>query len=200
MDQQERFDPQEPSPFFDDGRSIRMPVAGTVARGAFPGAQAFGSPGIGVDGRASAQLTEHFTEGTVEGEVVNALPSNVALTAELLERGKDRYEIFCTPCHGGAGQGDGIVVRRGLLQPPSYHEERIRSEPLGHLFRVMTYGVSAGTVAVEGGGNMASYASQVPPEDRWAIATYIRSLQVTTLAGTDMGPVDDSMTEEATGE
>jgi mono/diheme cytochrome c family protein len=167
MDQQDRYDPQEPSPFFEDGRSARQPVPGTVPTGWM---------------LESDEATEHLFEGTVGGVVVNALPDEIVFDRELIERGRDRYNIFCQPCHGLGGAGDGIIVERGMLQPPSFHEERLRGEPLGHIFRVITHGVSAGTVAVDGGGNMASYASQVPPRDRWAIATYIRALQTTTLA------------------
>jgi len=90
-----------------------------------------------------------------------------ALNADILRRGQKRFEIYCSECHGLAGDGNGIVVQRGFSRPPSYYDPRLRQAPLGHFYDVMTNGYGA----------MASYASQVEPNDRWAIAAYIRTLQ-----------------------
>ena len=178
MDQQPRYDPQENSELFEDRRAMRTPVEGTVHHGWL---------------FDKDETTEQFYEGTLHGEVINELPpvDDLHLDAALVDRGRDRYDVFCTPCHGAAGEGNGIVVSLGMLPPPSFHQERVRSEPLGHLYRVMTYGVSGGQVGAPGFGGkptMPPYQSQVPAYDRWAIATYVRALQVTTLAGTDLGP------------
>ena len=100
-----------------------------------------------------------------DGQFVTALP--VPLTRDLLERGRERFDIFCSPCHDRAGRGRGMIVQRGFKQPPSYHIDRLRAQPIGYFFDVMTNGF----------GEMSSYAAQVPASDRWAIAAYIRALQ-----------------------
>jgi mono/diheme cytochrome c family protein len=153
MDNVARFDPQEPNAFFADNRAMRLPVPGTVAYG---------------------QLRDdtHLYDGRLDGELVNELPAQLELTAALVARGRDRYDIYCVPCHGIAGFSDGVTVARGMLQPPSFHEQRLREEPLGHLYDVMTNGIR----------NMAPYRSQISVEDRWAIAVYIRALQVSQVA------------------
>jgi mono/diheme cytochrome c family protein len=100
----------------------------------------------------------------------------VAVTADLLERGRTEFRVFCSPCHGRTGMGDGMIVRRGFKRPSSYHVDRLRQMPIGYFFDVVTNGYGA----------MSSYASQVPVEDRWAIAAYIRALQLSQYA-----PVED---------
>jgi mono/diheme cytochrome c family protein len=142
-----REKPLDQSAFFEDGRLARPLVPGTVARGEL---------------KADAP----FYTGKVGDALVEPLP--VPLTRALLERGRERYEIFCTPCHGRVGTGEGAVTKRGLRPPPSYHIPRLREVPLGYFFDVMTNGF----------GVMPDYAAQVPPADRWAIAAYIRTLQV----------------------
>jgi mono/diheme cytochrome c family protein len=142
-----REKPLDQSAVFEDGRLARPLVPGTVARGQLKAEAAF------YTGKAGDAL-------------VASLP--VPLTKELLERGQDRYQIFCTPCHGRVGTGEGAVTKRGLRPPPSYHIQRLREAPLGHFFDVMTNGF----------GVMPDYAAQVSPADRWAIAAYIRTLQV----------------------
>jgi mono/diheme cytochrome c family protein len=94
------------------------------------------------------------------------------LTRELLSRGQQRYEIFCTPCHDRIGAGQGMVVRRGYRPPPSLHVERLRDAPVGHFYDVMTRGLGA----------MPDYAQEIPPEDRWAIAAYVKALQLSQHA------------------
>jgi mono/diheme cytochrome c family protein len=142
-----RLKPLEPLDFFPDRQSARPLVEGTIAQG---------------QNRMENELL--FT-GHVNGQLSNTLP--MPLSRELLARGQERFNIFCSPCHDQTGAGLGIVVRRGFTRPPSFHADRLREAPLGHFFDVMTRGFGA----------MYSYASRVPPEDRWAIAAYIRVLQ-----------------------
>ena len=104
------------------------------------------------------------------GKAADTLPFPV--TRPLLERGQERYTIFCVPCHDSVGNGQGIIVQRGFRQPPSFHLERLREAPIGHFFAVMTNGFGA----------MADYATQIPPQDRWAITAYIRALQLSQHA------------------
>jgi len=141
-----RYEPLEASSFFVDGRSARMPVANTVARG---------------------QLREDtlLYEGKINGQLANEFPMPV--TDAVMARGQERFNVFCSPCHGRTGQGNGMAVQRGFRAPPSYHEARLREAPVGYFFDVMTHGFGA----------MQDYASQVPVADRWAIAAYIRALQ-----------------------
>jgi mono/diheme cytochrome c family protein len=138
------------------------------------------------DGRASrpfvagtvARGTLHENEALFTGKVgkdfVSELPMEV--TADLLLRGRTQFEAFCSPCHGRTGQGDGMIVQRGFKRPPSYHTDRLRGVPVGYFFDVMTKGFGA----------MSDYASQVSVEDRWAIAAYVRTLQLSQHA-----PVSD---------
>jgi mono/diheme cytochrome c family protein len=153
-----RYEPLEASSFFADRRSAREPVAGTVARG-------------------ELREDEHFYTGKVGGRLAATFP--FAVTRERLERGRQRYDIYCAPCHDRLGTGLGMVVRRGFRRPPSMHDERLRLAPPGHFFDVMTNGFGA----------MASYASEVPVEDRWAIAAYLRALQFSQRAPISAVPV-----------
>jgi mono/diheme cytochrome c family protein len=100
---------------------------------------------------------------------------------QVLERGQERFRIFCTPCHGELGDGQGIIVQRGLSRPPSYHDEALRQQPVGHYFDVITNGLGA----------MYSYATRVPPRDRWAITAYIRALQLSQHAVAADLPAED---------
>jgi len=157
MSSQPRYNPLAPSDFFPDGRSGRPAVSGTVAHGAPPAGQPF------------------YT-GKSNGEVVERMP--VPVSRELLERGRERFDIYCSPCHGRVGDGEGMVVRRGFVQPPSFHVDRLREAPDGHFFDVMTNGF----------GVMASYAARVSPADRWAVTAYIRALQFSQAAGIEDVP------------
>jgi len=135
-----------PSPFFEDGRSERPLVENTVARGSLANDALFVSKDS------------------------NAFPLPVDLT--LLNRGEERYKIFCSPCHGLQGDGNGMVVMRGMKRPPSYHQDRLRQAPNGYVYDVMTNGF----------GQMLGYSAQIPPRDRWAIIAYIRALQLSRNA------------------
>ncbi len=151
MQVQPRYNPYDASAFFDDGRSIRQPVAGTVARG-------------------QLHLDALLYTGKVDGKDAEVFP--FPITRADLERGRERYNIYCAPCHDVTGSGRGMIVLRGFPQPPSYHIDRLRQAPPGHFFDVMTNGL----------GVMYSYSSRVSPEDRWRIAAYIRALQLSMQA------------------
>ena len=126
-------------------------------------------------GNANTQGGASSQGGTVEsapaGEPDDANTFPFPVTEEVVRRGQERFNIFCSMCHGPTGQGDGMIVRRGYRQPPSYHEDRLRRAPVGYFFRVMT----------EGFGAMPPYKAQVPVQDRWAIAAYIRALQLSQM-------------------
>ena len=146
MQDQPKYIPLRPSTFFDDGRSERPLVEGTVARGH-----------LDAD-------TEFYT-GKIDGKPVDAFP--FAITREVLDRGQQRYNIYCSPCHDRLGTGFGMVVRRGYRRPPSFHIERLRKASVGYIYGVIT----------EGFGAMPDYAAQIEPYDRWAIVAYERVLQ-----------------------
>ncbi|HBY99034.1 MAG: cytochrome c [Ardenticatenaceae bacterium] len=156
---QPKYRPLEPSTFFADGQSARHLVPDTVPRGFVV------SDTLLYTGRSGQTLADTFP---------------FTVTMEILERGQERYGIFCAPCHGFAGQGDGMVVRRGFSPPPSFHIDRLRNAPPGHFFDVMTNGFGA----------MPSYAPQVPVRDRWAIIAYIRALQLSQHATVEDVPPD----------
>lgn len=153
-------EPLSPSSFFSDGGSARPLPPGTVARG-------------------HLRADDLLFRGMQDGEVADVLPFK--LTQKVLDRGQGRFQIYCTPCHDAIGTGNGIVVQRGFVRPPSYHIPRLRSAPLGHFFQVIT----------NGWGAMYSYADRVSPEDRWAIAAYIRTLQFSQSATLDDAPPAD---------
>jgi hypothetical protein len=160
MYDQEKYEPLEASSFFSDGQSYRPQISETVARG-------------------QLRLDSHYYEGKVDGELSYDLP--VPVTKELLTRGKERFGIYCTPCHGHTGKGDGIIVKRGLKAPSSFHEQRLRDMPVSYFFDVITNGY----------GIMYSYASRVPTADRWAISAYIRTLQLSQNIDYDQLPDED---------
>ena len=153
-DQPKYGKPYQPSNFFRDGRSERPIVAGTVARG-------------------QLRLDRELYNGKVGNTDNDVERFPFPVTRAVLERGKERYEIYCTPCHGFTGNGQGMIVQRGLSKVPSYHEERLRAIAVGHFYDVITNGY----------GSMYSYSSRIPVTDRWAIAAYIRVLQYSQNAG-----------------
>ncbi|HUM02985.1 MAG TPA: cytochrome c [Thermoanaerobaculia bacterium] len=145
---QQKLKPYRPSALWENGSSARPLPAGTVARGSLGENRAY-ETGVGSDGK-----------------FVTELP--MTLTKELLLRGQERYDIFCSPCHGRTGDGVGMVVQRGFKRPPSFHVDRLKNERIGYFFDVDTNGF----------GTMSGYAAQVPVADRWAIAAYVRTLQL----------------------
>lgn len=184
MADQPRYEPQEVSDFFADKQASRPHVTGTVARG-------------------HLRTDDHFYQGKVDGELVETFPlatvkeklkltgSGEQLWQQVLERGQDRFETFCSHCHGRVGGGIsdeyesqddnpwrdlvGMVVQRGFPSPPTYHTQRLRDMPLGHFFDVITNGL----------GRMPAHDVQIPPADRWAIVAYIRALQRSQHASMD---------------
>jgi mono/diheme cytochrome c family protein len=155
MQDQPRYKPLSATNFFGDGRSARPTIEDTVARGQ-----------LRLD-------PAHYT-GKVDGKDVEAIP--IQITKADIERGQQRFNIYCSPCHGRLGNGHGMIVSRGLRQPPSYLDPRLVNAPVGHFFDVMTNGY----------GSMYSYASRVAIDDRWRIAAYIRTLQLSENAPADI--------------
>lgn len=160
MDNQPKYEAQEKSEFFANGAAMQPPVAGTVPRGEL---------------RNDDSL---YRGRTSRGEWLesNALTVNM----QLLLRGQERYDIYCSPCHSRIGDGRGIMVNRGYVPPPSFHSDRIRQLADGHVFDVITHGVR----------NMPAYAHQIPVEDRWAIVAYLRALQRSQNASIEDIPVE----------
>lgn len=154
MAHQPKNRPLSPSPFFDDGRSERPVLENTVARGSIADDDLF-----------------------VPKES-NAFP--LTLTPQLLHRGQERYKIFCTPCHGVQGGGNGMVSMRGMKHPPTFHQPRLREVPNGYIYDVITNGF----------GGMLGYSAQIPPSDRWAIVAYLRALQLSRNAPVSELPPD----------
>jgi mono/diheme cytochrome c family protein len=153
MLEQPRVDPFEPTPVFADGSSARVPVPGTIARG-------------------SLTIDAALTTGLVNGEPIASFPMPVTL--DRIRHGRERFDIYCAPCHSRTGNGEGMVVRRGFRQPPSYFEPRLLAAPPGHFFDVITNGFGA----------MPPFNYLVPVDDRWAIAAYIRALQLSVVGET----------------
>jgi mono/diheme cytochrome c family protein len=127
-------------------------------------------PPEGTVPRGYAHQEEQFATGRTGGELATTFP--MAVDQKMLLRGQERFNIHCSPCHDRAGSGQGMIVQRGFPQPPSYHTERLRDAPVGHFFDVMTNGF----------GRMYDYSAQLTPEDRWAVAAYIRALQISRHA------------------
>jgi len=178
MDNQGKFRAQQVNPMFADGRAMRPPVMHSVAQG-----ELFDD--------------HHFSRGSTQDETgkpawVTTLPGQIPLTMDLVKRGQERYGIYCTPCHGVAGYGDGIVNARGQLlvltgvngsawvQAKNLHEPQIRSQPVGQLFNTITHGIRT----------MAGYEAQIPTADRWAIVAYVKALQRSQNAEPDDVPAD----------
>ncbi len=147
MDNQPKYKAQAESKFFKDGAAMRSPVPGTVARGELHLDMAY------------------YTGKDPSGKPIEEIP--VEVTYKFLKYGQERFNIYCAPCHGRAGDGQGIVIKKGFPPPPSFHQDHVRAYPVGHLFDVITNGIR----------NMPSYRHQIPVRDRWAIVAYIKALQ-----------------------
>ena len=160
MHDQPKYIPLRPSDFFGDRRSVRPPVEGTIPRGHL-NADVLLYEGKGPDGKPS-----------------NEFPFPV--TKEVIERGQQRFNVYCSPCHDRTGSGQGMIVRRGYRQPPSLHSDRLRQAANGYLFDVITNGFGA----------MPDYAAQIEPRDRWAIVAYERALQLSQHASVNDVPPD----------
>jgi len=170
MQDQPRYKYYKQSDFFADNRASRNLVEGTIPRGYLRDNKAFYTGKVdNPNANAQPQTTTDASGNTLVASFPNDIDEfPVPVTKELIERGQERFNIYCIVCHGPLGYGDGMVVRRGFPKPPTYHDDRLRNAPVGHFYDVMT----------NGWGKMNSYAAQVPPADRWAIASYIRVLQL----------------------
>ena len=157
MDQQNRFEQQERNEFFADNRAMRKPVEGTISRGNL------------------RQDNVYYQGINEDSSFVQEIP--VELTKSFMYRGKDRYEIYCTPCHGTTGDGQGIIMANnyGMVPAPSFHIDRLRNRNDGYFYSVISNGIR----------NMPSYAQQIPVKDRWAIVSYVRALQKSQNATED---------------
>ena len=151
MHDQPRYEPYESSELFPDGTSALKPVPGTIARGQLH------DDALLYTGRQGERFAEVFP---------------FEITMADLERGQQRYNIYCSVCHGRAGEGNGIIVRRGFPKPQSFNQDRLRAAPPGYFFNVITNGY----------GRMYSYRARVKVEDRWRIAAYVRALQISQHA------------------
>ncbi len=161
MRDEPKLNPDEPTTFFASGTSSQPLVADTVPRG-----------------YADTDV-EFYTGKDANGNLVTEFP--FPITKQDLLRGQERFNIYCSECHGRVGNGGGVVPLHGFPGPPSYHQDRLRNAPVGHFFDVITNGF----------GRMPSYANQVPPRDRWDIAAYIRALQLSQYAPVDQLPAED---------
>jgi len=157
-----RYEALEESDFFADKRAMRPIPEGTVARG-------------------NLREDDVYYTGKSNGEIVQALPAQVTLNKALLDRGQQRFNIYCAPCHSELGDGNGTVVQRGYKRPASYHDPRLRNMGIGYFYDVITNGF----------GQMPDYSAQVTPADRWAIAAYIRALQLSQAATVEDVPAAD---------
>lgn len=173
MDNQPKFRAQHANPLFADGRAMRPVVAGTVAQG-------------------QLEADDHYNRGVVDNDWATTFPPQVQVNLDLVYRGQDRFNIYCTPCHGYAGYGDGMINQRAMdlvnlglngttwVQPKNMHEQLIREQPVGQTFNTITNGVR----------NMSGYAAQIPTEDRWAIVAYVKALQRSQAADLNDLPPD----------
>ncbi|UCF66766.1 MAG: cytochrome c [Acidobacteriota bacterium] len=168
MDDQPKYKPQAPNSLFADGRAMRPPVAGTVARG-------------------ELQVTPGVVDGRIGEEWIAMLPDGIVLDEQLLKRGQERFDIYCTPCHGLSGYGDGMVSKRAeqleepqWVPPSSLHTELVRGREDGHLFNTITNGIR----------NMPGYGRQISVSDRWAIVAYVRALQRSQAATIEDVPAE----------
>ncbi len=159
MHDQPRYEPLERNVFFGDKRASRQLVEGAIPRG-------------------HLRIDTHFFEGRQDGELVTTFP--FPITEVVLARGRERYDIFCAPCHDKTGGGQGMIVQRGFRAPPALHLPRLRESSVGHFYDVITNGLGA----------MYSYKERIKPRDRWAIVAYIRALQLSQHANIEDVPED----------
>jgi mono/diheme cytochrome c family protein len=169
MREQPKLGPDDPSTFFSNGTSSQLPVADTVARG------------------FARDDAEMFTGKDAQGQDVTTFPFQV--TQADIVHGEERFNIYCAPCHGRLGDATGIVVQRGFVPPPTFHQDRLRTAPVGHFFDVISNGLTP----------MPSYANQISPRDRWDIIAYIRALQFSQNANINDLPADDQKVVQAGG-
>ena len=150
-DQEGKYETYETSDLFEDGTSARPLIEGTVTR-------------------TRGDVNEAFFTGQDANGLLTESP--IPITEETLARGQERYNIYCSPCHNFNGNGMGMIVQKGFVQPASFHEQRLQQSPVGYFYNAITNGF----------GRMYSYASRIPPEDRWAISAYIKTMQFSQYA------------------
>lgn len=163
MHDQPKYKGLQESTLWPDGKAARPLVEGTIARGRL------------------RQDSHKFQGKLAAGGFAPGLPASYKVDQAFLTRGQQRFNIYCSPCHGKTGYGDGMVVQRGFKAPPSYHIDRLRNQPSGYYYDVITNGY----------GTMVSYASRIPVDDRWAIVAYVRALQLSQNATIDDVPESD---------
>lgn len=173
MQDQPRYKAFKQNDFFSDKKAMRDLPEGTVARGKLHEDKAFYTGKKENAGGAATTAPAATATDASGNTVITTFPDAieefpVPITKQLVDRGEERYRVFCIVCHGPVGNGDGMIVRRGFSKPPTYNDDRLRNAPVGHFFDVIT----------NGWGKMNSYASQIPAADRWAIVAYIRTLQI----------------------
>ncbi|MCY7377155.1 MAG: cytochrome c [Pyrinomonadaceae bacterium] len=194
MQDQPRYKAYKKSDFFSDNRASRDLSEGTVPRGFLREDKAFYTGKTETGGQTPAPNPAATPAIDASGNTLmtdfSGLVSDfpVPVTKELLDRGEQRYKVFCIVCHGPVGNGDGMIVRRGFSKPPTYNDDRLRNAPVGHFYNVIT----------NGQGKMSGYASQVPPADRWAIVAYIRTLQISQNPNGNMSMPPANNTNGAT--
>lgn len=190
MQDQPRLKPFKQSDFFADKRGSRDLPAGTVARGYLKSDKALYTGKVdNPDPNAVAQTTTDAAGRSVMTTFPNAVTEfPIPVDRAVVDRGEQRYKVFCSVCHGQLGDGNGMIARRGFIKPPTFHDDRLRNAPVGHFFDVVTNGL----------GNMGGYSAQIPVADRWAIVAYIRALQLTqnqTAAPAATAPADAAKTD-----
>lgn len=189
MYDQAHHEPLEASPVFADSQSARQPVPGTVSRSRpLNGEITFYGEATGGVIPAADSAARASEPATGEFDRTGSIP--IQVTHTVLDRGQDRYNIYCSPCHGRLGDGHGMIVQRGFPIPPSFHMDRLRQAADGHYYDVITNGF----------GVMYSYASRIAPEDRWAITAYIRALQLSQRATPQDVPSQERITLEGSGQ
>jgi len=169
MDRQAKFKPQTPSKFFGDGRADRLPVPGTVPHGR----------GVVADPDFLRADDAHYAGKNADGSFVRGFP--VEVNAALLKKGGERFQIYCQPCHGALGDGNGITKQYGMIATPSYHDDRIRNMPEGEIFNTITHGKNT----------ISSYTDKLSPDERWAIIAYVHALQRAHHATIDDVPLEN---------
>ena len=174
MDRQPKFKPQAPSAFYADGRADRPTPAGVVA---------YGRSSQEADKNFLAADDHLYRGANADGSFARGFPAGVEVNAGFLERGQQKYTIYCAPCHGAIGDGNGITKQYGMGSTPSYHDDRLRKIADGEIFHTITAGK----------GNMLSYADKIEPADRWAVVAYVRALQrAQTGSAADVAPAHKS--------
>jgi mono/diheme cytochrome c family protein len=176
MDLQDKYKPQRASTLFEDGRAMRPQVEGTVGRELLATAYGVTKAGLAAhDDRYLREDNAYWRGLNDDGSTVDTIPSQLKVDMAFLARGQQRYNIYCTPCHGVAGDGKGPVTKKGFNGVPSYHDDYKRSLSAGHIYGVISNGSASGL--------MMGYKHQISVEDRWAIVAYVRALQVSQKGG-----------------